>query len=106
MACCHNLKDGRRFNGNDEWGGRAKLLWRPTDTVGHPDHRRLRQAGSVDHLVAVQAEPDRSDGPGSRRVRGQGLTRQRRSLHRRAAVQGSRELRLLGPGRLEPSRAD
>lgn len=29
----HNLKDGRRFNGNDEWGGRAKLLWRPTDTV-------------------------------------------------------------------------
>jgi iron complex outermembrane receptor protein len=29
----NNKFDGRRFNGNDEWGGRAKLLWRPTDTV-------------------------------------------------------------------------
>jgi iron complex outermembrane receptor protein len=29
----NNKKDGRRFNGNDEWGGRAKLLWRPSDTV-------------------------------------------------------------------------
>jgi iron complex outermembrane receptor protein len=29
----HNKFDGRRFNGNDEWGARAKLLWRPTDTV-------------------------------------------------------------------------
>ncbi|MBO9709088.1 MAG: TonB-dependent receptor [Caulobacter sp.] len=29
----HNKFDGRRFNGNDEWGTRAKLLWRPTDTV-------------------------------------------------------------------------
>ncbi|MDB5439944.1 MAG: hypothetical protein JWM33_2371, partial [Caulobacteraceae bacterium] len=29
----HNRFDGREFNGNDEWGGRAKLLWRPTDTL-------------------------------------------------------------------------
>ncbi|MBW8858382.1 MAG: TonB-dependent receptor [Caulobacter sp.] len=29
----HNKKDGRSFNGNDEWGARAKLLWRPTDTI-------------------------------------------------------------------------
>lgn len=29
----HNKFDGREFNGNDEWGGRAKLLWRPTDSV-------------------------------------------------------------------------
>jgi iron complex outermembrane receptor protein len=29
----NNKKDGRSFNGNDEWGGRAKLLWRPSDTV-------------------------------------------------------------------------
>jgi len=28
-----NRFDGRSFNGNDEWGGRAKLLWRPSDTV-------------------------------------------------------------------------
>ena len=28
-----NKFDGRRFNGNDEWGARAKLLWRPTDTL-------------------------------------------------------------------------
>ncbi len=29
----HNPRDGRSFNGNDEWGGRAKLLWRPSDRV-------------------------------------------------------------------------
>jgi len=29
----HNRFDGRDFNGNDEWGGRAKLLWRPTDSI-------------------------------------------------------------------------
>lgn len=29
----NNRFDGRSFNGNDEWGGRAKLLWRPTDTL-------------------------------------------------------------------------
>ncbi|MDB5438955.1 MAG: hypothetical protein JWM33_1382, partial [Caulobacteraceae bacterium] len=29
----HNRFDGREFNGNDVWGGRAKLLWRPTDTL-------------------------------------------------------------------------
>jgi len=29
----NNKKDGRSFNGNDEWGARAKLLWRPSDTV-------------------------------------------------------------------------
>jgi len=28
-----NQFDGRSFNGNDEWGGRAKLLWRPSDTL-------------------------------------------------------------------------
>ncbi len=27
----HNKFDGRRFNGNDEFGGRVKFLWRPTD---------------------------------------------------------------------------
>jgi iron complex outermembrane receptor protein len=29
----HNEFDGRDFNGNDEWGARAKLLWRPTDSL-------------------------------------------------------------------------
>jgi iron complex outermembrane receptor protein len=29
----HNQFDGRDFNGNDEWGARAKLLWRPTDSL-------------------------------------------------------------------------
>ncbi|ATQ42412.1 TonB-dependent receptor [Caulobacter mirabilis] len=28
-----NKFDGRSFNGNDEWGARAKLLWRPTDAI-------------------------------------------------------------------------
>lgn len=28
-----NKFDGRRFNGNDEWGARAKFLWQPTDSI-------------------------------------------------------------------------
>ncbi len=68
------------------------------------DHRRLRQAGPVDHLVALCGEPDRRPGLRLCRLRREGLARQHRPLHRRPAVQGPRELRLLGPGRLEPAR--
>lgn len=42
-----NAVDDRRFNGNDEWGGRARLLWTPTpdiDVLLGADY--MRQDGS------------------------------------------------------------
>lgn len=29
----HNVTDGRSFNGNDEWGARARFLWTPTENI-------------------------------------------------------------------------
>jgi iron complex outermembrane receptor protein len=74
----HNKKDGRRFNGNDEWGARAKLLWRPTDTLDvliTADYAKQDQsvtwspyavnpAGALAFVYAgcgVKASPDNTD---------------------------------------------
>ncbi len=79
-----NKFDGRSFNGNDEWGARAKLLWRPTDAIDvliTADYAKQDQSmtwspyktlpgspgGNALALCGVKASPDNTntciDGP-------------------------------------------